>query len=67
MERANILAYTKRKIGNMYDIHTNTVATLFGKAFTRMEKEAVIAAAKLTASATLTRKHIAINIGPSGT
>lgn len=67
MERANILAYTKRKIGNMYDIHTNTVATLFGKAFTRIEKEAVIAAAKLTASATLTRKHIAINIGPSGT
>lgn len=51
----------------MYDIHTNTVATLFGKAFTRIEKEAVIAAAKLTASATLTRKHIAINIGPSGT
>ena len=67
MERANIFTYTKRKIGNTYEIHTNTVATLFGKAFTRMEKDAVIAAAKLTASATLTRKHIAINIGPSGT
>lgn len=43
------------------------MATLFGKAFVRIEKDAVIAAAKLIASATLTRKHIAINIGPSGT
>lgn len=51
----------------MYKIHTNTVATLFGNAFARIEKDAVIAAAKLTASAILTRKHIAINIGPSGT
>lgn len=67
LDRVNILAYTKRKIGNVYEIHTNTVATLFGKAFARMEKEAVIAAAKLTASAILTRKHIAIKIGPSGT
>lgn len=62
-----MLAYTQRKVGNTYKIHTNTVATLFGKAFARIEEDAVTAAAKLTASITLTRKHIAINTGPSGT
>lgn len=51
----------------MRKIHTITVATWFGKAFARTEDDAVIAAAKLIASVTLTRKHIAINIGPSGT
>lgn len=63
----NILAYTKRKIGKVYKIPTITVATLFGKAFARIEEDAVIAAAKLIASIILTRKHIAINTGPSGT
>lgn len=43
------------------------MATLFGKAFVRIEEDAVTAAVKLIASAALTRKHIAINIGPSGT
>lgn len=43
------------------------MATLFGKVFARIEKDAVIPAAKLIASVILTRKHIAINIGPSGT
>jgi hypothetical protein len=51
----------------IYKVLTNTVATLFGKAFARMESDAVIAALKLIASTILTRKHIVINIGPSGT
>lgn len=51
----------------MYKILTNTVATLFGKAFATIEEEAVIAASKLIASVILSRKHIAINTGPSGT
>lgn len=44
----------------------NMVVTLFRKAFARIEKDTVIAAAKLIASVILTRKHIAINIDPSG-
>ena len=64
--QANILAYTKRKTGKVYKL-TNTVATLFGKAFARIEEDAVIAASKLIASVILSRKHIAINTGPSGT
>lgn len=67
LEGTSILIYIKRKRGKFYEIHTNTVATLFGKAFARIEKDAVIAAAKLMASVTLTRKHRAINIGPFGT
>lgn len=43
-----------------------TVATLFGKALARMEDDAVMAAPKPMASAILTRKHMEINIGPSG-
>ena len=43
------------------------MATLFGKVFVRIEKDAVIAAAKLIASVILTRKHRAIYTGPSGT
>lgn len=42
------------------------VVTLFGKAFARTGKDTVIAAAKLITSVILTRKHIAINIDPSG-
>lgn len=65
--KTNILADIKKKIEKNYEIHTNTVATLFGKVFVRIATDAVIAAAKLIASATLTRKHIATNISPSGT
>lgn len=47
-------------------IHTITVATFCGKAFMRIENEAVAAAAKPMASIARTKKHSPINIGPSG-
>lgn len=49
-----------------FKLHTKTVATLFGKAFARIEDDAVMAAPKPMASTILTRKHMTINMGPSG-
>lgn len=46
---------------------TRTVAILLGNAFARIENDAVIAAAKPTASIALTKKHKLMNIGPLGT
>lgn len=48
-------------------VHTSTVAMLLGKAFARIENDAVIAAAKPIASTALTKKHKPMNTGPSGT
>lgn len=56
----------KRKVRKEFKLHTKTVATLFGKAFARIEDDAVMAAPKPMASTILTRKHMTINMGPSG-
>lgn len=61
----NISPFTQKNI-RIGGLPTSTVATLFGKAFVRIEDDAVIDAPKPMASITLTRKHMAINIGPSG-
>ena len=56
----------KKGLKNTFKLHTMTVATLFGKALARMDDDAVMAAPKPMASTILTRKHMAMNIGPSG-
>lgn len=61
------LSYCRYSAVTLVFALTRTVAILLGNAFARIENDAVIAAAKPTASTALTKKHKPINVGPLGT
>lgn len=61
------LSYCRYLAVMLFFALTRTVAILLGNAFARIEDDAVIAAAKPTASIALTKKHKPMNIGPLGT